>query len=192
VGQVKNDAWYVSREETQNLNQAPSVREQKQSKVLSAEEEYIPVEEFAKFKGITPEKAIQMIRDGFYQGRVIDEKWYVSYSEIGNNKINGRNNRTKELEVNNQAVTNIHKVRWAFLFGCFAFFHAFFTDFNFGWSLGYVASFFLVGVAVSALIWIFKRQWNWYNWLNFGSYIGVALFFTNMILTPILKDYIHV
>nr|BAJ06919.1 hypothetical protein [uncultured bacterium] len=89
MGQIKNDAWYVSREEIQNSNQAPSIPEQKQSKALSTEKEYIPVEEFAELKGITPEKAIQMIRDGFYQGRIIDEKWYVSYSEISDNKITG-------------------------------------------------------------------------------------------------------
>lgn len=46
------------------------------------EKEYVPVEEFAEFKGITAEKVIQMIRDGFYQGKIIDDHWYVAYSEI--------------------------------------------------------------------------------------------------------------
>lgn len=44
--------------------------------------EYIPVEEFSEFKGIATDKAIAMIRDGFYQGKIMDDKWYVAYSEV--------------------------------------------------------------------------------------------------------------
>jgi len=42
----------------------------------------ISVEEFGKKKGITTEKVIKMIKDGFYAGRVIDEEWFVESSEI--------------------------------------------------------------------------------------------------------------
>ena len=48
----------------------------------------IPVEEFAKRKGITKEKVITMIKNGFYVGRVIGEQWFVEPSElIGSNII---------------------------------------------------------------------------------------------------------
>lgn len=46
-----------------------------------APEGMIPVEEFAKQKGINPSKAIDMIRDGFYVGRKVGDDWYVDASE---------------------------------------------------------------------------------------------------------------
>jgi hypothetical protein len=55
-------------------------------------EKYMPVEDFADLKNITIEKAISMIRAGFYEGQVKNEKWYVSSSEIaevGDNKSSG-------------------------------------------------------------------------------------------------------
>lgn len=50
----------------------------------SAPEGMIPVEEFAKLKGITASKAIDMVRDGFYVGRKVGEDWYVDASEPTN------------------------------------------------------------------------------------------------------------
>lgn len=41
----------------------------------------IPVEEFAKYKNLDKEKAIKMIRDGFYVGRTVGEEWFVDASE---------------------------------------------------------------------------------------------------------------
>jgi hypothetical protein len=44
-------------------------------------EGYMLVAEFAEKRNIEMNKVIKMIRDGFYQGRLIDEKWYISTSE---------------------------------------------------------------------------------------------------------------
>lgn len=41
----------------------------------------IPVEDFARRKGITTEKAIKMIREGFYSGRLVNEQWFADESE---------------------------------------------------------------------------------------------------------------
>lgn len=49
-----------------------------------APEGMIPVEEFAKLKGITESKAIDMVRDGFYVGRKVGDDWYVDVSESTN------------------------------------------------------------------------------------------------------------
>lgn len=49
-----------------------------------APEGMIPVEEFAKLKGITPSKAIDMVRNGFYVGRKVGDDWYVDASEPTN------------------------------------------------------------------------------------------------------------
>lgn len=48
---------------------------------MNAPEGMIPVEEFAQKKGITADKAIKMIKDGFYTGRVINECWFIDDSE---------------------------------------------------------------------------------------------------------------
>lgn len=93
------------------------------------------------------------------------------------------------IDMNEKAVATIDKMRWAVLFGCSVFLYAMFTNHTFQWSLGYVAPSFAVGIVVSAITWMFKRQWKWYDWLNVGSYIGVLLLLANLFLNPLLKNY---
>jgi hypothetical protein len=95
-----------------------------------------------------------------------------------------------ETDMSEKSVATIDKMRWAVLFLCCVFLYAIFTKYSFEWSLGYVASSFVIGLIVSAITWIFKRHWYWYDWMNVGSYIGVALFLANIILNPLLKSYI--
>jgi hypothetical protein len=83
VGEIKNEKWYVSRDDIGENATLKAVSMTSQKKDNSGGE-YISVEEFAEFKGITTEKAIAMIRDGFYQGQIIDDKWYVAHSEVSN------------------------------------------------------------------------------------------------------------
>lgn len=92
--------------------------------------------------------------------------------------------------MNEQAVATIDKMRWAVLFACSVFLYAMFSKYSFQWALGYVASSFAIGLVVSAITWMFKRQWKWYDWMNVGSYIGVVLFLANVFLNPLLKNYI--
>jgi len=42
----------------------------------------IPVNDFARSKGITPAKAVDMIRDGFYVGRKVGDDWFVNANEL--------------------------------------------------------------------------------------------------------------
>ncbi len=92
VGQIKNNQWFVSRDEVGKESENISKPQVTHTPKSNSKKEYIPVEEFAKFKGLTPEKTIEMIREGFYQGQIIDEKWYVSYSEIN------QENKTNDIE----------------------------------------------------------------------------------------------
>ncbi len=85
TGQIKNDAWYVSREEVTKEDHVFNAANTTKKSQKSTESQYVPVEEFAEYKGITPDKAIQMIRDGFYQGQIIEDHWYVAFSEIDSN-----------------------------------------------------------------------------------------------------------
>lgn len=45
--------------------------------LLSPPDDHVSLEEFSKIKGIEPEKIINMVRDGFYQGTKVNEKWYI-------------------------------------------------------------------------------------------------------------------
>ena len=47
-----------------------------------AKENYIGIEEFAKQKNIEKEKVVEMIREGFYNGHLFDDEWYVHKSEL--------------------------------------------------------------------------------------------------------------
>ena len=47
-------------------------------------DEMIPISEFAKMKNIDATKVIDMIRDGFYEGRKVGEDWFVVKSELQN------------------------------------------------------------------------------------------------------------
>ena len=43
----------------------------------------IPIGEFAKRKGISPDRAIDMVRDGYFVGRKIEGSWYVERDQLG-------------------------------------------------------------------------------------------------------------
>lgn len=49
----------------------------------------IPIEEFSKLKGISSEKLVDMIHNGFYEGRKIKEQWFI---ENKNGLIFNQNN----------------------------------------------------------------------------------------------------
>lgn len=42
----------------------------------------IPVGDFAKTKGMTTDKVVNMIRDGFYVGRKVGDDWFIDKSEL--------------------------------------------------------------------------------------------------------------
>ncbi len=81
AGQIKETEWFVSREE---LGKEGFNNSKLNTQKIKTEKEYVPVEEFARFKGMAPQKIIDMIRDGFYQGQIIDGDWYISHSEVQN------------------------------------------------------------------------------------------------------------
>ena len=53
----------------------------------------ISVEDFAKKKGLAPEKVIKMVKDGFYAGRIIDEQWFVDPVELTDTKTSSKNSK---------------------------------------------------------------------------------------------------
>ena len=81
--------------------------------MTNAPEGMVSVEQFAKVKGNSPSKIIDMIRDGFYVGRKVGEEWYVDPSELDGNrrKSSGaeRGNTTSSSysEVQSVVVTDI-------------------------------------------------------------------------------------
>ena len=85
VGQLKSNGWFVSREDVGNEKQQSRFKPNNNSTKKISDKEYITIEEFSEYKGITRDKIVEMIKDGFYQGRIVDGKWYVAYSELENN-----------------------------------------------------------------------------------------------------------
>ena len=81
VGQIKGNEWFIHRDKS--ITGGAIVHESPSSKTpKDTAKKFIPLEEFAEHKGITPEKIIEMIRDGLCEGQIIDDKWHVAYSEI--------------------------------------------------------------------------------------------------------------
>jgi hypothetical protein len=81
VGVTKDGEWYVHRDETNSASE-PSQRRSgasPPSEVPTPTE--LPIEEFASLKGLPVEKAIAMVRDGFYVGHLENDQWYVSLDE---------------------------------------------------------------------------------------------------------------
>lgn len=81
IGRLKNEQWYVSREEIER-NENLDNKSYSAGLTYIDGDEYFPVEEFAELKKIKKETLIEMIRDGSYQGRIIDNNWYVSSAEL--------------------------------------------------------------------------------------------------------------
>ena len=50
---------------------------------------YLPLSEFSKIKSTSEDKLVEMIRKGFYSGRIINDQWYVHVSEF-NNKVRNK------------------------------------------------------------------------------------------------------
>jgi len=65
----------------------------------SAPEGMIPVEEFAKKKGIATDKAINMIKDGFYTGRKVGDDWFVYVEELKGAQPSGVSVKAGDNEV---------------------------------------------------------------------------------------------
>jgi len=41
----------------------------------------ITIEEFSNNEGVAAKEIIKMIRDGFYEGRVVEDQWYIRIAE---------------------------------------------------------------------------------------------------------------
>jgi len=59
-------------------NEASTEVNVSESKTL---EGMIPIEEFAKREGIAPDRAVAMIRDGDYVGRLVDGEWFAQIEQ---------------------------------------------------------------------------------------------------------------
>jgi hypothetical protein len=65
----------------------------------NAPEGMISVDEFAKKKGIATDKAINMIKDGFYTGRKVGDDWFVYVDELKGNQSSGISVKAGDNEV---------------------------------------------------------------------------------------------
>lgn len=82
AGLTRDNEWFVSKEELEKEEKAAYKKHNVSPALKTSEKVTIPVEDFAELEGLTPRKAVEMIQKDFYQGRLVDGKWYVAYSEI--------------------------------------------------------------------------------------------------------------
>ena len=61
----------------------------------------MPVAEFGKLKGIAAEKVVDMIRDGFYVGRIVGDDWFIDKSAL-----QGKNSKQKNISVSGASQGN--------------------------------------------------------------------------------------
>ena len=61
---------------------------------MQTPEGMITVEDFAKRKGLAPDKVVKMIKDGFYVGRVVGEQWFVDPAELSGTNATPKNQKS--------------------------------------------------------------------------------------------------
>lgn len=61
-----------------HIHKKPSANRLSESEI----NDYLPVAEFARIEGITEERALSRINNGFYQGGLYNNAWYVHQSEL--------------------------------------------------------------------------------------------------------------
>lgn len=104
VGRKVGDDWFVSREELWDGNNRPKPKVQPKPKAP----DYITAKEFAASKGLDELKVIQMIRDGFYSGRLIDDAWHIESSELNQDPLNEKNEGFLERLVRGEFSLPVH------------------------------------------------------------------------------------
>lgn len=82
VGQIRNNEWFVSRDEVGKEEQAAYTKPKPSTISKRPEMGYIPIGQFAEYKGLEPEKVIEMISEGSLQGQLVNGQWWVYYSEV--------------------------------------------------------------------------------------------------------------
>ena len=59
---------------------------------------YMPVADYARKRGMAEDKVLLMIRDGFYDGRISGERWYIRKEELRSPDDNPRHRRSNRTQ----------------------------------------------------------------------------------------------
>ena len=59
---------------------------------MNKQDGMMPLSEFVKIKNIDTDKAVEMIRDGFYEGRKVGNDWFIASSELQNDSSEEKDN----------------------------------------------------------------------------------------------------
>ncbi len=127
---------------------------------------YIPVKKFAVREGFSPEKAIQMIRDGLHHGHLVDGRWYV-YDEESEGSVTKVLPDESELPKSDKSTIGIYLMAAAIGYTVVT------NDFNIPYALGIVFSWVLKdGIILTPITWVIMTKvmkrvpWGWYEWIN--------------------------
>ena len=123
------------------------VKREKERTMQESSEGMISVKDFAKQKGLSELKAIEMIREGFYVGRKIGDDWFVQTDEL-NNKSSSKPSISSQStsSVSSIVVTDIQMPFWSMVVFMVKAAIAFIPAFIILICLGVVASIMFGGV----------------------------------------------
>ena len=123
------------------------VKREKERTMQESLEGMISVKDFAKQKGLSELKAIEMIREGFYVGRKIGDDWFVQTDEL-NNKSSSKPSISSQStsSVSSIVVTDIQMPFWSMVVFMVKAAIAFIPAFIILICLGVVASIMFGGV----------------------------------------------
>ena len=88
-------------------------------------------------------------------------------------------------------VAPIDKFHWVILYAVSVFIAFVMETGNLMGAIGYMLPSFMLGMLVAAVVWMFRRHWRWYDWMNVGGYIGFVLVLSLFFLTPALESYVQ-
>jgi len=79
AGQIRDGLWYARRSELAqgDISKPKPVKLGITPNASNSNQSLIPVSVFADAKEMDELKVVEMIRDGFYSGRIIDEVWHI-------------------------------------------------------------------------------------------------------------------
>ncbi len=87
--------------------------------ITMGDQKYISASDFSEHKNIREEKVISMIKEGFYQGRISNDKWYVLRSELDSSVIDYSSviDQTDTPQIVNKNTHNIYDMPFLSLVG---------------------------------------------------------------------------
>lgn len=118
----------------------------------------ITIEEFSNNEGVAVKEIIKMIRDGFYEGRVVEDQWYIRIAE---------RRRIENKPSKKASVSFLFRIPIALVLSiCIGFLFSFFKSHDislFEGARGIAAFYyFIIMTPIAFVVIVFTSSWRFY------------------------------